>query len=168
MVFGTTTFKCNDCGHKFTDIAAEWCATSYIAPVKCPKCGSMHTYPSGWRNPLGLVFGPGFYWEIWKHNDAITSCDSKKVETEEPKTDPSLLRKWDEFLFLVQFEITEKQFDEYVRPIVPLTFKDNMLTIQVPSLDFAQKIEKNLIDSIEPTLRKVFGKKLGLSYSINT
>lgn len=77
MVFGTTTFKCDDCGHKFVGMAAEWCATSYIEPVKCPKCGSMHTYPSGWRNPIGQLFGPGFYRQIWKCNDACTNQGKK-------------------------------------------------------------------------------------------
>lgn len=168
MVFGTTTFKCDDCGHKFIGPATEWCATACIAPVKCPKCGSMHTYPAGWRNPMTSVFGPGFYPKIWKHYDEITDDQPKKVEPEEPKTEPSLLNKWDEFLFLVQFEITEKQFDGYVRPIVPLTFQDNMLTIQVPSLDFAEYFEEHLIDAIAPALRQVFGKKLGLAYSIKS
>ena len=42
MVFGTTTFKCDNCGNKFIAPAAEWCATCFIAPMPCPKCGSKY------------------------------------------------------------------------------------------------------------------------------
>ena len=55
MVFGTTTFKCDNCGECFDGIAAELCATACIAPVKCPKCESMHTYPIGIRNFMGIL-----------------------------------------------------------------------------------------------------------------
>lgn len=62
MILGTTTFKCDNCGERFKGVAAEWNATAYIAPVRCPKCGSMHTYPAN----LGGVFGPPpTYMTIW-------------------------------------------------------------------------------------------------------
>lgn len=32
MVFGTTTFKCDNCGNKFIALAAGWCATCFIPP----------------------------------------------------------------------------------------------------------------------------------------
>ena len=38
MVFGTTTFKCDNCCNKFVAPAAEWCATCFIAPMPCPSC----------------------------------------------------------------------------------------------------------------------------------
>lgn len=69
MVFGTTTFKCDECGNRFVGPAAEWCATVYIAPVRCSMCGSMHTYPAGIGN-FGGIFGPGFYKKIWDSMDS--------------------------------------------------------------------------------------------------
>ena len=69
MVFGTTTFKCDECGNKFIGMAAEWNATALIAPMRCTKCGSMHTYPAGFWNPSGL-FGPGIYNKIWESQDS--------------------------------------------------------------------------------------------------
>lgn len=67
MVFGTAKFKCDNCGERFEGVAVEWNATAYIAPVRCPKCGSMHTYPANIMN-LGGVFGPPpFYRAIWKN-----------------------------------------------------------------------------------------------------
>ena len=62
MIRGMTRFKCNECGNKFMGIDMEWCATAYTAPVRCPKCGSIHTYPS-WTG----LFGPSpIYRKIWE------------------------------------------------------------------------------------------------------
>lgn len=43
MVRGIITFVCKDCGHKFNGLDIEDNATINSMPVKCPKCGSMHT-----------------------------------------------------------------------------------------------------------------------------
>lgn len=43
MFRGMTKFTCDDCGNKFMGMDCEWRCTVYTAPVKCPKCGSMHT-----------------------------------------------------------------------------------------------------------------------------
>ena len=62
-------FKCDECGNKFKAPAAEWCATCYIAPAPCTKCGSMHTYPIGLGN-LGGILGPKpVYHKIWESMD---------------------------------------------------------------------------------------------------
>lgn len=67
MIFGITTFKCDNCGHTFRGVAAEWCCTSITAPVQCPHCGSMHTYPAGF---LSGIFGPdSIYRDIWRQYD---------------------------------------------------------------------------------------------------
>lgn len=68
MVFGTAKFKCDNCGETFVSTAMEWNATVFLTPMPCPKCGSLHTYPSGTRNLLGLT-GPGFYKKIWEAID---------------------------------------------------------------------------------------------------
>lgn len=68
MVFGTTTFKCDECGNKFVAPAAELNATVFLIPMPCPKCGSRHTYPVGASN-LGGLFGHGIYKKIWSHMD---------------------------------------------------------------------------------------------------
>lgn len=69
MIRGTTRFKCNECGNKFTGIDMEWCATVYTVPVRCPQCGSMHTYPVRITSLFGL-FGPDpIYRAIWKGLD---------------------------------------------------------------------------------------------------
>lgn len=66
MLRGITKFTCDDCGNKFMGMDMEWNATAASCPVRCPKCGSMHTYPSG-LDLLGLR--KAFYREIWKSMD---------------------------------------------------------------------------------------------------
>lgn len=45
MVTGILLFYCSECHNRFMGVAAEWCATAFTAPVKCPNCGSWHTRP---------------------------------------------------------------------------------------------------------------------------
>lgn len=45
MLRGKRTFICDNCGHKFEGFDIEWNCTAFSAPLKCPKCGSFHTYP---------------------------------------------------------------------------------------------------------------------------
>lgn len=33
MVFGTTRFRCNECGNRFVSTAMEWCATAFLTPI---------------------------------------------------------------------------------------------------------------------------------------
>jgi len=64
MVRGYTTFTCSECGHKFRGLDAEWCCTVYTAPVECPNCHSMRTYP---RSLFGL--NKFIYKKIWDANE---------------------------------------------------------------------------------------------------
>lgn len=75
MISGITRFKCDRCGKKFMAFAAEWNATAFIAPMPCPNCGSIHTYPANLMN-LGGILGPGpIYRKIWQ------LCDNEKMAT---------------------------------------------------------------------------------------
>lgn len=66
MYRGMRKFVCDDCGHKFEGMDCEYQATAFSAPVKCPECGSWHTYPSsGWFGGLKK----SIYKEIWKSMD---------------------------------------------------------------------------------------------------
>ena len=73
MFRGFTQFVCDDCGHKFTGPDMEWMCTVYPAPVKCPKCGGWHTYPSGFHVclPFCGLFGLNkrIYRRIWKSRE---------------------------------------------------------------------------------------------------
>ena len=40
MLRGTTTFKCDACGHVFEGLDIEDKATAGTMPMRCPKCGA--------------------------------------------------------------------------------------------------------------------------------
>ena len=76
MLRGTTTFVCDNCGHKFKDFDFEWNCTVFSTPMQCPKCGSFHTYPYrssggifGWIFGSDFVSGKSIYKNIWKTMD---------------------------------------------------------------------------------------------------
>lgn len=70
MVFGTTTFKCDECGNNFEALAAEWCATCFLAPMPCTKCGSNHTMPASVFSLLGKLNPQrAMYRKIWAEMD---------------------------------------------------------------------------------------------------
>ena len=72
MYRGMIKFVCDDCGHKFEGMDCEYCASVYTAPVKCPKCGSWHTMPSG----INGSFKRKIYNMIWE------SIDERQGNTE--------------------------------------------------------------------------------------
>lgn len=75
MVFGTSKFKCSECGCHFEGIAAEYHCCDIIAPCQCPECGSWHTFPyeeSFLRKLLKIEKEPKpdiLYKSIWKEID---------------------------------------------------------------------------------------------------
>lgn len=70
MVFGTGPFICDECGEKFNGTYAEWYATSFITPQRCPKCGSQHTYPpASLFSFLFEKFVKESYRDIWEYMD---------------------------------------------------------------------------------------------------
>lgn len=76
MFRGMTNFVCDNCGHKFKGMDIEWRATVLSQPMKCPNCGSYHTYPNSF---LGL--NKSAYRNIWKKMDEAH---------ETPKSRPSI------------------------------------------------------------------------------
>lgn len=80
MYFGyEALFTCDACGNKFSAPACEWMASTIIAPMQCPKCGSMHTWPEP-GEPLIDLFGfaertkkekKKLYQKIWEGYDEM-------------------------------------------------------------------------------------------------
>lgn len=67
MVRGKTIFKCTDCGNHFEDLDIEYCATAFSQPMRCPKCGSWRTRPSGLRGWLNQ----SVYRSIWENMEEL-------------------------------------------------------------------------------------------------
>ncbi len=67
MFLGTSKFICDECGEQFQGLAFEYRATCYLAPQRCPKCGSWHTMPYTSRlfGLLSLGLSKTVYRLIW-------------------------------------------------------------------------------------------------------
>ena len=73
---------------------------------------------------------------------------------------------WKNCLAVIQDIIPEAAFNTWFMPIIPLSFEDNVLTIQVPSQFFYEYLEDKYIDLIQKTLYRVIGKDVVLNYRI--
>lgn len=73
---------------------------------------------------------------------------------------------WNECLGVIS-EITSPQsFRTWFEPIVPVSFKDNVLTIQVPSPFFYEWLEEHYVDMLKRTINRVIGREGRLEYHI--
>lgn len=68
MLRGTTTFKCDACGHVFEGLDIEDNATVYTMPQPCPKCGAKCLPRGSWlrRSHINLLRD--------KLNDVVNMC----------------------------------------------------------------------------------------------
>lgn len=73
---------------------------------------------------------------------------------------------WDNCLNVIRDNIPEIAFNSWFKPIVPLNYEDNVLTIQVPSQFFYEYLEGNYIDLIQKTLYREIGNDATLNYRI--
>ena len=74
MIIGYRTFICDDCKNRFKSIAMEYACTCIPAPVRCPMCGSWHTYTTGLFG--GLVGPSSAYRKIWAERDKMEEMDT--------------------------------------------------------------------------------------------
>lgn len=65
MIRGKTLFICDECGNKFRDLDFEYMASAFTTPMKCPKCGSYHTYPA----TVSAFIQKSVYKKIWEQID---------------------------------------------------------------------------------------------------
>lgn len=73
---------------------------------------------------------------------------------------------WQLCLELLRAELTESAFTTWFAPIVPISYENNKLTIQVPSHVVRNYIEENYIDPFARALHQVFGTSLQLEYRV--
>ena len=73
---------------------------------------------------------------------------------------------WNNCLNVIRDNIPEPAFNAWFLPIVPLSYEDNVLTIQVPSQFFYEYLEDKYLDLIQQTLyQKLVRSYSQLSYS---
>lgn len=73
---------------------------------------------------------------------------------------------WKNCMKVVRDNIPEAAFSTWFAPIVPLGYKDNVLTVQVPSQFFFEYLEDKYVDLIRRTLYREFGEGTDLNYRI--
>ncbi len=73
---------------------------------------------------------------------------------------------WKECLSVIKDNIQPVSFKTWFEPIKPLSIKDEILTIQVPSPFFYEYLEEHYIDLLKKTLRKVIGNSAKLEYNV--
>lgn len=75
-------------------------------------------------------------------------------------------RLWNNCLDVIRDNIPEPAFNTWFAPIVPLNYKDRVLTIQVPSQFFYEYLEDKYLDLIQQTLYREIGEGTILNYRI--
>ena len=73
---------------------------------------------------------------------------------------------WNNCLEVIRDNIPEMAFNTWFAPIVPLNYKDRVLTIQVPSQFFYEYLEDKYLDLIQQTLYREIGEGTILNYRI--
>ena len=73
---------------------------------------------------------------------------------------------WNKCLEIIKDNIPPESYNTWFRPIVPLQFENNILTIQVPSAFFYEYLEEQYLDLLKKVLFNILGKDAKLEYKI--
>ena len=73
---------------------------------------------------------------------------------------------WNNCLTVIRNNVSHQNFKIWFEPILPVSIKDNILTIQVPSQFFYEWLEENYITLLKKTIKKELGKEGKLEYHI--
>ena len=68
-----------------------------------------------------------------------------------------LNKQWKQCLDIIQDNLNRTVFDTWFAPLVPVSFKDKELVLQVPSQFYYEYIEEKYLDLLSKVLYKVFG-----------
>lgn len=78
----------------------------------------------------------------------------------------SHIELWKECLNFIKDNVSDEHFNTWIRPIIPLEFKENSLLVGVPSMFFYEYIEEQFANLIKKALNKVLGTNVKLRYSV--
>ena len=77
-----------------------------------------------------------------------------------------LTQKWQQCQLLLHDNLTSSAYQTWFAPIVPLSYEDNVLTLQVNSEFVVEYIEENYISLLSSAIRRVFGNSTRLAYRV--
>jgi len=72
----------------------------------------------------------------------------------------TILELWEKVVDNLKLSVTPETYNLWISPLKPLTFENNIFTIQVPNVYFSQWIENNQQKNIERTLFDSLGKQI--------
>ncbi|MCH5329260.1 MAG: chromosomal replication initiator protein DnaA [Coprobacter sp.] len=73
---------------------------------------------------------------------------------------------WDRCLTIIRDNVSKEIYDTWFEPIVPYSFDDNVLILQVPSHFYFEYLERNFQDILKKVLFRVFGEGIKLKYKV--
>ena len=71
---------------------------------------------------------------------------------------------WNNCLTVIRNNVSHQNFKIWFEPILPVSIKDNILTIQVPSQFFYEWLEEHYVKLLKLSLTKELGKNARLVY----
>ncbi len=75
-------------------------------------------------------------------------------------------QKWYRCLDRIKSQISEYDFDKWIKPIVPLEKEDAQLQLRVPSKQHKDQIESNYMDMLRPIIGEMYGVQTRIFYII--
>jgi chromosomal replication initiator protein len=73
---------------------------------------------------------------------------------------------WSNCLEIIKNNVSKSVFETWFLPIKPVSLKDEVLTIQVPSQFFYEWLEENYVGILKKSIQREIGAKAKLEYSI--
>ncbi|MDR1672804.1 MAG: chromosomal replication initiator protein DnaA [Bacteroidales bacterium] len=73
---------------------------------------------------------------------------------------------WNRCLLIFKDNLEWDKYKTFFEPIMPVSVKQNVLTIQVPTLFYYEYMEEHYIDLLKKTIRRVLGQDARLEYRI--
>jgi chromosomal replication initiator protein len=73
---------------------------------------------------------------------------------------------WHKCLVIIKDIVPDAAFSTWFQPIVPLSYEDKKITIQVPSQFFYEYLEEKYVNVLKMTLHRVFGEGTILNYRV--
>jgi chromosomal replication initiator protein len=73
---------------------------------------------------------------------------------------------WHRCLRVIRDNVSETTFSTWFAPIVPLSYENNVITLQVPSQFFYEYIEETFVELLRMTLRREIGEGTRLMYRV--
>lgn len=73
---------------------------------------------------------------------------------------------WNSCLQIIRDNISDAAYNTWFAPIIPISYRQNIFTVQVPSQFFYEYLEEKFIDLLQQTLHRVMGDKTILNYRV--